>query len=134
MTSKDNLVESDSNYILKIWDDKEKVVEVLKGWGVQRLLSLLPYVASTGSTGAKMDALRDCITSVINSKLTNQIDLTMRVLNKSATRLSIVGIALSAVIGFVGIITALQLSTCWAVSLAAVFFVGVIMLYYFFMR
>lgn len=69
--------------------------------------TIIAWLGSTGVTGAKFDAFRDSAYSILETRLTNQLIITMEKLDKSSSRLSVVGIALMVIIGVLSVIVAL---------------------------
>ena len=69
--------------------------------------AIIAWLGSTGIIGAKFEALRDSAYSILETRLTNQLIFTMEKLDKSSSRLSVVGIALMVIIGVLSVIVAL---------------------------
>ncbi|MCB0284622.1 MAG: hypothetical protein KDF60_18715 [Calditrichaeota bacterium] len=69
--------------------------------------AIIARLGSTGTLGARWDALRDSAITVLETKLTNQIINTMEKLDKSSSKLSKVGIILTVFIGILGLIIAI---------------------------
>ena len=69
--------------------------------------TIIAWLGSTGITGARFDALRDSAYSILETKMINQLIITLEKLDKSSSRLTKVGIALGVIIGILGVIVAL---------------------------
>jgi hypothetical protein len=102
------------NLIYKLKEKPEDLFTELEHQSTDVLCGLLPSVAATGSLGAQYEAVRQGIEAILARrhtadlvKATDRVVATMDKLDRSANRLSLVGILVGAVIGIAEIIVPL---------------------------
>ena|SRR5438445_5340798 len=112
---------SEANEIIGLRSNQAAVVARLREKSSDELIELIPYLFSTGYTGAEIEAIRVCTQSLIANKLAAQMSASVQELNteisravnelnRSTTRLTRVGWIVSAVLALVTILLPLLLS------------------------
>jgi len=69
----------------------------------EALAGIISRLGSTGTTGARLEALREAARAVLEDRLTQRLIETTRSLEAAATRRAKIGIAASVVIGLAGL-------------------------------
>lgn len=82
-------------------------VSALSAAQPEALAGIISRLGSTGTTGARFEALRESARAVLEERLTNRLIETTQSLEAAATRLAKIGIAASVVIGVAGLLVTL---------------------------
>lgn len=76
---------------------------------LQAIAAVMSRLASTGTTGAQLEGLRESARAVLEARLADNLVSTTERLERSASRLSLVAIIATIVIGLAGILAPLLL-------------------------
>jgi len=96
-------------YQLAIDEDiskRQEWVEAVKNSDLDAVAAVFYQLGTTGHTGAKLTARREAARIVIESRLFKDLIDTMKTLDRSASRLSVVGVVASVVLGIAAILVA----------------------------
>jgi len=97
-------IDKSADELFKLWTDEKKLLTLAEQADVEVLSALIARFGSTGSSGARHDALRGGCNAILQRRLNDQLIRTMVHLDRSATFLSWVGIVLAVVIGVAQIV------------------------------
>lgn len=107
-TTQDSLQEH-ANRLVAARGQRPILLQDLDNTETAELVRLLPYFASTGMTGAELQALRDTIQATVQARLYRDLIGAVNGLNSSTTRLTKVGWVVSALLAVAGILVPLAL-------------------------
>lgn len=93
--------------ILNLRGNPAELIRVLKASENDMLYAVISRTGYTGSIGAEYEAVRETTLAIHQARLTDNLVLTMTRLNRSATILYWVGIAVAIVVGIAEIIVPL---------------------------
>jgi len=82
-------------------------LEALESAETPVIVGLLSQLGSTGTTGAQLEALRESARALLDARLSAENIQAMQSLEAAATRLSKVAIAVTVVLGVLGLATAI---------------------------
>ena len=93
-------IEKEASEIFKFWNTSSEFFEKIRNAPPVTIAAVMAQLSSTGETGEKMKGLRDSCSAIVHQKLNAELIEVNERLDRSTTRLTIVGIAL----GVVGIV------------------------------
>lgn len=99
--------DAEADEILRGWDNPGAVLRRIQASSTELAAAVMARLASTGSTGEKMNALRDACSILVHQKLNSELIESNKKLDRSATILSWVGVIVGSIIGVAEIVVPL---------------------------